>query len=384
MKCPYCGEGDTRVLDSRQTEEGRVVRRRRVCAKCGKRFTTYETAEASIVMIKKKDGRLEQFDRGKIRRGLLRACEKRPVPMETIEQITDEIEQKVYALGEKEVPSTYIGQLVMDALRSVDQVAYIRFASVYREFPDVEKFAEEIDKLRKQSASQSGAVSSKADAEKASSVQIAVDGPSGAGKSTVAKIVASRLGYDYIDTGAMYRAVAYKTVRDHVRTDDRAKLQEMLADTEIDLDGARVLLDGEDVSGKIRTPEISEAASRCAQIPEVRAKLVELQREIGRRKNVVMDGRDIGTNVFPDAPYKFFLTASPEERAMRRFRELHEKDPSVVYEEVLRDVKARDHRDTHRKTDPLRRADDAVEIDSTSMTAEEAAQKILDEVRGRV
>ena len=129
MKCPYCSGPDTRVLDSRQTEDGAVVRRRRICDNCGRRFTTYETAEASIVMVVKKDGRREAFDRNKVRNGLRRACEKRQVSTEEIEEISMEIERKIYSLGEKEVSSDYVGELVMDALREVDQVAYIRFAS---------------------------------------------------------------------------------------------------------------------------------------------------------------------------------------------------------------------------------------------------------------
>ena len=148
MRCPYCDKPDTRVIDSRQTEDGYVVRRRRVCDACGKRFTTYESAEASILMIVKKDGRREAFERKKVINGLKKACEKRPVSMGEIEDIAARIEQKLYALGEKEVLSDRVGEFVMDELRKTDQVAYIRFASVYREFADVEKFAEEIDVYR--------------------------------------------------------------------------------------------------------------------------------------------------------------------------------------------------------------------------------------------
>ena len=150
-------------------------------------------------------------------------------------------------------------------------------------------------------------------------LRIAIDGPSGAGKSTVAKAVAEKLGIDYIDTGAMYRAVGFKMLREGVGAEDTGRVERMLNDTEIDFRSGRIFLDGEDISAGIRTQEISEAASECAQIGIVREKLVQIQRDIGHRKSVVMDGRDIGTNVFPDAQFKFFLTATPEERARRRF-----------------------------------------------------------------
>ena len=147
MKCPYCNYEDTKVIDSRPTEDGHAIRRRRGCEKCGKRFTTYEKVEESIIMIVKKDGSREAFDRGKLMNGIIRACEKRPVPMATIEEMVDRIERGLNNLMQKEVKSDFIGELVMDELKKVDQVAYIRFASVYREFTDVETFKEEIDKL---------------------------------------------------------------------------------------------------------------------------------------------------------------------------------------------------------------------------------------------
>ncbi|MDD5922712.1 MAG: (d)CMP kinase [Eubacteriales bacterium] len=211
-------------------------------------------------------------------------------------------------------------------------------------------------------------------------VRIAIDGPSGAGKSTIAKKVASRLGFDYIDTGAMYRAVGYKMRKEGISPDDSKAVHALLEHTEIDFRNGRVFLDGEDISDRIRTPEISKAASECAEIPEVRTKLVEIQQEIGRSKNAVMDGRDIATRVFPDAQYKFFLTASPEERASRRYREQKEKGLDCNYEEVLRDVRERDYRDMHRKTDPLRKAKDAVEIDSTNLSEEETVGAILSRI----
>ena len=201
--------------------------------------------------------------------------------------------------------------------------------------------------------------------------RIAIDGPSGAGKSTIAKAVASRLGIDYIDTGAMYRAVGYKMDRDKVPFESGEALNAILADTDIDFVSGDIVLDGQVVNDLIRTPEVSMLASQCSQIPEVREKLVEIQRGMGARKSVIMDGRDIGTNVLKDAEYKIYLTASAEERANRRFKELQEKGEDQSYEEVLADIKARDHNDMTRELNPLRKADDAIEVDSTSMTIDE-------------
>lgn len=207
--------------------------------------------------------------------------------------------------------------------------------------------------------------------------QIAIDGPSGAGKSTIAKAVASILKIDYIDTGAMYRAIGYKISRDGVDMYDEAQLGEMLKNTDVDLSEGKVLLDGEDVSGKIRTPEMSKMASDCSALGAVRVKLVELQRGMAKAKSVIMDGRDIGTNVLTDAKYKIYLTATVEERANRRYKELIEKGENVTYDEVLEDMKKRDYNDTTRALNPLRKADDAVEIDSTHMTFQEVVDRIL-------
>ncbi len=215
-------------------------------------------------------------------------------------------------------------------------------------------------------------------------LRIAIDGPSGAGKSTIAKIVAEKMGIDYIDTGAMYRAIGLKMVSEGVSREDTEEAatarQEVLDRTDIDFDKGVITLDGEDVGGKIRTPEISIAASDYSKFPEVRSKLVAIQREIGHRKSVVMDGRDIGTNVFTDAQYKFFLTATPEERANRRVKELLEKGEDVSYEATLEDIKKRDYNDTHRKLNPLAKADDAIEVDTTNMTIDEVAAAILDRI----
>lgn len=214
--------------------------------------------------------------------------------------------------------------------------------------------------------------------------RIAVDGPSGAGKSTIAKAIAKELNIEYIDTGAMYRAIGYKVAK-HVGSDGEElerflgsdDLVEFLKDTDIDFVKGHIFLDGEDVESSIRTPEMSMMASKCSAIPAVREKLVDIQRNMGTRKSVIMDGRDIGTNVLKDAEYKIYLTASPEERANRRFKELQEKGDPQPYEEVLRDIKQRDHNDMTRKLNPLRKADDAVEVDSTGMEKEEVIQTIL-------
>ncbi|MDO4553022.1 MAG: (d)CMP kinase [Bacillota bacterium] len=208
-------------------------------------------------------------------------------------------------------------------------------------------------------------------------LRIAIDGPSGAGKSTIARQVAGALGIDYIDTGAMYRAVGYKALREQIPLEDREALGAMLSATEIDFSGGNTLLDGEVINDKIRTPEVSKMASDISALPEVREKLVALQRQMGSSKSVVMDGRDIGTNVLRDAEYKFFLTASAEERARRRWLELLEKGETVSLEEVQADIAARDHNDSSRPLNPLRRAPDALEIDSSHMSIEQVTAFIL-------
>ncbi|MBR3786111.1 MAG: transcriptional repressor NrdR [Firmicutes bacterium] len=147
MRCPYCENPDTKVIDSRPTEEGHAIRRRRGCEKCGKRFTTYEKVEETIIMIIKKDGRREAFDRNKIMSGIVKACEKRPVPVAEMERVVNEIERGLNNMVEKEVESTFVGELVMEKLKELDEVAYVRFASVYRQFTDVNTFVKEIEKL---------------------------------------------------------------------------------------------------------------------------------------------------------------------------------------------------------------------------------------------
>lgn len=210
--------------------------------------------------------------------------------------------------------------------------------------------------------------------------QIAIDGPSGAGKSTIAKAVAARLGIDYIDTGAMYRAVGLKMKRLGIPMKEDDTLLAMLEDTDIDFSKGKVYLDGEDVSGLIRTEEISKAASDCSAFASVRRKLVQLQQKMGRAKSVIMDGRDIGTVVLKDAPYKFFLTANDEERAMRRYKELLEKGEKQSFEEVLEKLRQRDLNDSTREVTPLRKAEDAEEIDSTNMSIDEVVSYICEKI----
>lgn len=212
-------------------------------------------------------------------------------------------------------------------------------------------------------------------------IRIALDGPGGAGKSTIAKLLAAELGMEYIDTGAMYRALGYKAVRDGVEISaDNPAFAELLEKTELDFSDGNIILDGENVNSCIRTPEISMTASEVSAIPEVREKLVNIQRKIASGKSVVMDGRDIGTNVLKDAEVKIFMTASAEERAARRFRELEEKGENVSYEQVLADIRQRDYNDTHRKINPLRAADDAVILDTEGLDIEQVVTRILMEV----
>ncbi len=213
--------------------------------------------------------------------------------------------------------------------------------------------------------------------------QIAIDGPSGAGKSTVAKAVARRLGIEYIDTGAMYRALGLKLLERGVAMDDEEAVRRVLAETEIDFRAGSIFLDGQAVEHLIRTPEVSMAASACSALPFVREKLVALQQQLGARKSVVMDGRDICAVVFPGARFKYFITASDEERARRRYLELLEKGEQTTFEEVLAAIRARDHNDMTRAASPLVRAADAEEIDTTGMSIDQVTDYICAQVCGR-
>ena len=211
-------------------------------------------------------------------------------------------------------------------------------------------------------------------------LNIAIDGPAGAGKSTIAKAVASALEFVYIDTGAMYRAVGLASVRAGIDTTDAEGVASILDKLVINIkhgaQGQLIYLNGEDVSQEIRMPEISVAASNVAVIPAVRLKLVELQRELAQNDNVIMDGRDIGTYVLPDAKLKIFLTASPEARAKRRYLELKEKGVATTLEEVFEDMAYRDKNDSGREFAPLKPAEDSVMVDSTELTLEQTVATI--------
>jgi CMP/dCMP kinase len=216
---------------------------------------------------------------------------------------------------------------------------------------------------------------------------IAIDGPVGSGKSTLARRVAELMGYIYIDTGAMYRALALKAVRNGLSFDRDDDLETLARGTRIDLkalDGTQqVFLDGEDVTAAIRTPEVSQAASKIAVVSGVRHVLVAEQRRAGQQGGVVMEGRDIGSVVFPDADLKIFLTASPEVRAERRYREHQQKGDSIDLARTLVEIRERDQRDRERTTSPLLRAPDAVVVDSTAMEAEEVARLVVMLANGR-
>ncbi len=216
-------------------------------------------------------------------------------------------------------------------------------------------------------------------------LNIAIDGPSGAGKSTIAKEIAKRLNIIYLDTGAMYRAIGLKAVRLGIDTEDVQGVTGILDSTQIEIkyeDGVQIIyLDGEDVSTAIREHHISKAASNVSKIPAVRLKLVAMQREIAAKNNVVLDGRDITSYVLKDANNKFYLTATPEERAKRRYKELVEKGQNVDYETILADINDRDYNDTHRDFAPLTRTEDSVFIDSTELTIEQAIEKILSYIK---
>lgn len=215
---------------------------------------------------------------------------------------------------------------------------------------------------------------------------VAIDGPAGAGKSTVAKAVARELGAAYLDTGAMYRTLGlYMNQRGLVRPEAIARaVADPTVEVRFEGEEQRMLLDGEDVTDRIRTPEASMFASRVSAVPEVRQRLVELQREIAKGHSVVMDGRDIGTHVLPNATLKIYLTASCEVRAQRRYDELVRSGREVSYEDVLSDIVQRDYNDSHRAVSPMRQAEDAVRVDTSEMTAEEAVAAIVRRARERI
>ena len=221
------------------------------------------------------------------------------------------------------------------------------------------------------------------------SVAIALDGPAGAGKSSIAKRAAKALDFIYVDTGALYRTIGLAATRKGVEPKPSAEVEKLLSEITVDLTfndkGEQiVLLDGEDVSGLIRTPEASMMASKISAVPSVRAYLLDLQRNMAKSHNVIMDGRDIGTVVLPDAKVKIFLTASPEARAQRRYKEHCEKGMDVKYEDILNDVITRDYNDSHRETAPLKPAEGCVMVDTTELDFEQSVEKIISVIKENI
>ena len=210
---------------------------------------------------------------------------------------------------------------------------------------------------------------------------IAIDGPAGAGKSTVAKLAAKKLGFVYVDTGAMYRAIALHLLRSRVDPENQQAVEEACREVKVEIayaDGVqRVILNGEDVTGMIRNQEVGEMASAVSGYAAVRGKLTELQKDLAARENVIMDGRDIGTCILPDAPAKIYLTASVRVRAMRRYRELTEKGTSCTLEKIEKEIEERDYRDMHREHSPLCQAENAILLDSSEMTLEQVVESII-------
>ncbi|MBQ9028633.1 MAG: (d)CMP kinase [Lachnospiraceae bacterium] len=219
-------------------------------------------------------------------------------------------------------------------------------------------------------------------------INIAIDGPAGAGKSTIAKAVAAKKGYIYVDTGAMYRAMALFILRNGIDPEDAAAISAKCTEADITIeyrDGAQVvLLGGENVNDYLRTPQVSDMASRTSVNGDVRRKLVELQQQLARRQNVVMDGRDIGTVVLPDAQVKIFLTASVEVRAGRRYKEMNEKGEEADLEAIKAQIKERDERDMNREISPLKQAEDAVLVDTSDMSIDEVVERILGIVEEKI
>ena len=205
---------------------------------------------------------------------------------------------------------------------------------------------------------------------------IAIDGPAGSGKGTVTELLAKELNFTKIDTGAMYRAITWEVIQKKVSLEDIEKIKEILCNSKIEFQKERVFLNQREITNEIRTKEVSNLVSQVSHIVEVRNAMVKLQREMGENRDIIMEGRDIGTNVFPHAEVKIYLDASPEERARRRYEQNLEKGISTTYEEVLENVKFRDHNDKTSNVGPLRIAEDAVIVDSTDLTIEEVVETI--------
>ena len=210
---------------------------------------------------------------------------------------------------------------------------------------------------------------------------ITIDGPSGSGKGTIARLLAKKLGYRYLDTGALYRAVAWKAGQDNIDIDNKNVLNNMLGKIRITFEDERVIVDGQDISSEIRTGEIGELSSRVSARPSVRAALFNIQRELCLQGKVVIEGRDTGTTIFPESENKFYLDANVEERARRRFRELKIEDPGITMERTIEDIKKRDLRDSSRENSPLTKTDDMLYVDSTGMTIDEVVSFIKNSLK---
>ena len=219
-------------------------------------------------------------------------------------------------------------------------------------------------------------------------ISVAIDGPSGAGKSSISKTVAKKLGFIHVDTGALYRALAYTAIKNGVNLGDEISLENLLKTTNVKIkhiDGVQsVFVNDENVTGKIRTEEVSMGASNISKIPIIRGFLLGLQRKIAEENNVIMDGRDIGTVVLPNADIKIFLTASPEKRAERRYKELLEKDKKIEYNDIIKDIIKRDYQDEHREIAPLKAAEDSVLVDTSDLNFDESVQKITEVIEAKL
>lgn len=209
---------------------------------------------------------------------------------------------------------------------------------------------------------------------------IAVDGPAGAGKSTIAKLISDKLNINYIDTGAMYRAITYKCLQNNIDINNEEEVINIAKDCEIDFKDNNIYLNGEILKDEIRTMEVSKNVSNVAKIKEVRHLMVDIQRNIGKINSVILDGRDIGSYVFPNADYKFFLVATPEERGKRRYKELINKGYNVNLDEIITDIVKRDEIDSNREFAPLVKANDAIEIDTTGKTINKVVESVLSKI----
>lgn len=212
-------------------------------------------------------------------------------------------------------------------------------------------------------------------------ISVAIDGPAGAGKSTIAILVAKKFNLMYINTGAMYRTVALKCKENNIEIHEIDNICNLIDSMEMKFEHDDLILNGENIQGKLTMPEISAVVSSFASIKEVRERLVKLQRDMSNKFDVIMDGRDIGTVVLKDSKYKFFLTATPEERADRRFKELNERGINVNYDDILKDIIRRDYEDSNRDIDPLRKAEDAIEIDTTGLNIQQVTDKICSYIK---